>query len=676
MGWKNSTVDKELAELGASSSITRRDFLGGLAVGGAGLLGGLSPRELLAAEKSGPDVSVPPIDKHQAARFNGPGGVGDYRNSNGNTWEVLSRAHLIRDGHYGDLSSTAYLDGGDDYDVIMIGGGPSTIGASYRLIKEKGDSLKGLILENHQVLGGKARQNEFEVDGHTIFGPQGANLVILPTEPGQVALGEDLLYEEFTDIGMPLHFDPVALTGTDKPLEADVSNYMYMWLGPVSDSIGYFGKATKANPEPKLVKNPWINGFGGLGFSAEVEQDLMKWQWGLTLDRPAEGLDQWLDSMSYEQLLVDVHGLSPEVARFADPMLATGIGLGSSTCSALAATYNMEMPGARLVGDPHTAIMNDPKNRGLVDTWKGFNVHCFPGGNSFPYRYFLKYIWPDCLKGAKTPRDVLDGDIRFDQLDTDKHPIRIRLGATVVDVRHVPGSAQKKVRVVYEKGGQLYAAYTKSVILGSASWVNRNILGDAPADIRSAMDSFEYGPVVVANVALTNWRFMEKLGVTSVMYQGGEFGFMCNIRQPLDVGGYRPPFDPDKPIVMTFYAPLIEPSLSAKQQGSSKRWELFSTPYRDIELKIRRQMVAMFGRTGFDPSRDIAGITLNRWGHAFAVPGPGFFHPAGGGTSNSDTLRQGYDRIFFANGELRGLQGTLGAHSEGQRAARQVLEII
>jgi len=32
----------------------------------------------------------------------------------------------------------------------------------------------------------------------------------------------------------------------------------------------------------------------------------------------------------------------------------------------------------------------------------------------------------------------------------------------------------------------------------------------------------------------------------------------------------------------------------------------------------------MFGAAGFDPGRDIAGIVLNRWGHAYVNAGPGF----------------------------------------------------
>ena len=31
-------------------------------------------------------------------------------------------------------------------------------------------------------------------------------------------------------------------------------------------------------------------------------------------------------------------------------------------------------------------------------------------------------------------------------------------------------------------------------------------------------------------------------------------------------------------------------------------------------------MMKLFGAAGFDPDRDVAGIILNRWGHAYSVP--------------------------------------------------------
>ena len=655
-----------------SSGITRRDYLGGMLLGaGSALLSGLTPREILAA-KAG--LRLPPIDQAAASRFDGPSGIGDYRGVNGNTWEVLSRAHWVRDGYFDEVDYDSLPVEEDGYDVIMVGGGASSLGAAYLLNKES--SLKGLILENHRVPGGEARHNEFEVDGHRIFGPQGSNMVVLPTEPGQVALGDDLLFNEFNDIGMPLRYGLEELQGSSKPLEFDVSNYIYLWVANISDSLAYYPAPSAANPRPSPVCNPWMKGLEGLGLPEKIRQDFIRWQWHLTLDRARdESLEPWLDQMSYEQLLVDVHGLSPEIARFADPLIASAVGLGAGTCSALVATNQMEMPGVALASETDPEVQANPSFRSLPAVVRGFNVGCFPGGNSYPYRYFAKHIWPQGIAGGKNPRDVLAGRFDFERLDHNENRLRLRIGATVIDVRHLPGSNGRKVRVVYERGGELHAIVARSAIVCAGGWVSRNILGDAPAEIHTALDTFVHVPYLVANVALTNWRFLERLGITAAIYQGGEFGFTCNIRQPMQVGDYRAPLHPDKPIVLTFYASLVKPELPAKAQGELLRWEMLSTSYADYERRIRRQMATLFDAGGFDPDRDIAGITLNRWGHAYNVPQPGFFHPFDGGPSPSDQLRSGYGRIFFAHSELRGMQAFAGAHAEGYRAARQVMAL-
>ena len=63
--------------------ISRRDFLNGVLFTGASLaLHGKAP-------------SISPADA-----FNGYGGVGDYAHSNGNTWDVLSAGHAMRDGAF------------------------------------------------------------------------------------------------------------------------------------------------------------------------------------------------------------------------------------------------------------------------------------------------------------------------------------------------------------------------------------------------------------------------------------------------------------------------------------------------------------------------------------------------------------------------------------------------
>ena len=126
--------------------ITRRDYLGGMLAGvGTALLSGLTPHQLLARSR---DLELPGIDSQQAAAFNGPAGLGDYARANGNTWEVMSRAHLIRDGNYNELARLAVDDGGN-YDVVMVGGGPSSLGTSYRCTSSANLGPIGLIFKRH-----------------------------------------------------------------------------------------------------------------------------------------------------------------------------------------------------------------------------------------------------------------------------------------------------------------------------------------------------------------------------------------------------------------------------------------------------------------------------------------------------------------------------------------------
>jgi len=97
--------------------------------------------------------------------WNGYQGVGDYSNSNGNTWEVVSAAHEIRNRKHSDVTKNV-IEIEEDYDVVIVGGGFSGLGAAHTFFKGAPDDKKCLILDNHHIFGGEAKQNEFDVDGH------------------------------------------------------------------------------------------------------------------------------------------------------------------------------------------------------------------------------------------------------------------------------------------------------------------------------------------------------------------------------------------------------------------------------------------------------------------------------------------------------------------------------
>src|ERR1700712_996678 len=70
------------------ADITRKDFLNATLLGaGAALLGAASPADAMAVAEA---VAAPKIDP-----WTGPGGVGDYALSNGNTKVVIDAAHRV-----------------------------------------------------------------------------------------------------------------------------------------------------------------------------------------------------------------------------------------------------------------------------------------------------------------------------------------------------------------------------------------------------------------------------------------------------------------------------------------------------------------------------------------------------------------------------------------------------
>ena len=107
------------------TNITRKDFLDATLLGvGAALLAAPSPAEAMRPSEgraAGTDT------------FTGPGGVGDYATSNGNTKAVIDAAHTIRDGAYG--AAPKATDTGEVFDLVVVGGGITGLTAAYFFAK-------------------------------------------------------------------------------------------------------------------------------------------------------------------------------------------------------------------------------------------------------------------------------------------------------------------------------------------------------------------------------------------------------------------------------------------------------------------------------------------------------------------------------------------------------------
>lgn len=639
--------------------ITRRDFVNSVLVGsGAALLCGGLP----AGSRADAAASFDPGHELTDA-WTGFGGVGDYAASNGNTAAVVNAAHRVRYGTFDDRLDTA-TDTGEVYDMVIVGAGFAGLSAALEFKKTRDGSHTCLVLDNHPIFGGEAKRNEFEVNGQRLICPQGSNTWFVPKRDSELG-------RLWSELNLPFELAYREWEGEPRSLKFAKDNYGFQLYEQHLASCGFFYDRNSGADKPRWVVDPWSNGFRDAPIPQRVKDDLVAWENYRELPYQGKDYARWLDSMSYRDYIENIMGLGPEVTAYADPIMAAGFGLDCASHSAYVATH-ASLPGVRAF--PGADVFT-----GGRAGWNSANVvslECFPGGNGDIARHFVKALIPDAIGGNAEFGDVIGNAVNFPALDRPGQSIRMRLSSTAVAVRHVglPGDA-KFVDVTYLKDGKLNRVRARTVVMAGAGWINKRVVRDLPAEHLAAYNTFIYAPTLVINVALTNWRFMHKLGITACRYFEG-LGFSCNIRKPMLAGDYQPPLNPDQPTVLTFYMSLYHKGLPAREQGIRGRSELFGTSYAEYERRIREQMSHLFGMAGFDARRDIAGIVLNRWGHAYGVAQPGFFHPHDGSVAPADIIRKQHGRISFGHAELQGLQLFDGAHLEGTRAAKQALALL
>jgi spermidine dehydrogenase len=614
--------------LGMNEPISRRDFINGTLVAGAGLL--LDGRAAFG--------SVAPGDT-----FTGYGGVGDYSHSNGNTFDVMSAAHAMRDGAFERSIATA-ADTGEIYDMAVVGGGLSGLAAAVFFQKRNGGRC--LVLDNHPIFGGEAKRNEFSVGGQRVIAHQGSAIFLVPQKGGYTdsfynLIGMDRRSFEYQRWRGPAPEMELSKSPYDEP-----KNYGF-----------YFGPEFGAKPGV-WVMDPWGKKLAGAPLGDDVKAELMRWR---TVDDagPAprtegDAISRQLDTITLEDHLMARHHISRETVRnYLSPIEGGGYGLGPDALSAYCAyAIETEFPED---GDP---TLGD---------------QMFPDGNTGFARLMVKTLIPDAFAGPRTPDSVSRNRLSFSALDRAGHPTRIRLSATVVRVEHEGDPAHAPhVVITYAKGRQLFKVRARSVVMAGGSWTTKHIVRDLPQSHRDAYAQFYRSPCLMANVAVRNWRFLHRMGLSGCRWFGG-LGNYLSVRKMATVGGMSPTFGPDSPTVLTIKVLYAKPGLPIGEQGSRGRAELLGTTFAQYEHALRQQLGDMFAPGGFDPKRDIAGIILNRWGHAYVNPQPGFFFGVDGKPAPRDVLRdRPHGRIAFANTDLAGAADHRNCIREADRAVRQL----
>jgi spermidine dehydrogenase len=627
-----------------NSSITRRDFLGStLLASGAALLEGLTPAQLLT-QKEQDD-------------WTGYGGTGEYRVSNGNTLEVLQAGHKMRDG--GDEpGSPQTIDTGETYHCVIVGGGISGLAAALFFRRLAGPGKSCLILENHPIFGGEAKQNEFRVDGKRLIAHQGSAIYLVPYPHSFIAR----FYESIGLQAQKLDYQKWA--GPQPEMVLGRTPYDSAGLG--HGEYGFWFGAKFGQASGMWLLDPVGKQMQGAPVSENMRKELQQYFSGKAAEESkfeppkyeGDPISRALDAISLEQHFMERYGLTREMIRtFLSPVEGGGSGLGPDALSAYC---------------DYAADLLHPFDDGSGDT-----AQMFPGGNTTIARLMVKALIPACIDGPGTVEGVSRNPVRFNALDSPEAGMRIRLSSTVAAVRHNGDPAKAdSLSIAYAKEGKVYRIKARSAVMAGGSWTTKHIVTDLPPEHRTAYAQFYRSPCMMANVAVRNWRFLHKMGITGCRWFEGIGNYMDVRRQAL-VGIDDPSIGPDSPTVLTVKVLYSYPGLSTEEQGHRGRGEMLSTSFRDYEQRIREQFSAMFSAAGFDAGRDIAGIVLNRWGHAYLNPQPGFFFGRDGKPAPRETLRSApFGRVAFANTDLAGAMDHRFSILEAHRAMNQLLDQV
>lgn len=641
MSGQKSRVPRDTTT-GADSLITRRDFLGStLLASGAALLSSLSPAELLALEDN----------------FTGYGGVGEYSNSNGNTWNVLRAGHTIRDAIYQTLPKDI-IDTGETYDSVIVGGGISGLAAGLFFQRQAGAGMKCLILEDHPIFGGEAKQNEFLVDGQRLIAHQGSAIY-------QLQYPHSFLARFYESIGLKAPRLSYQKWGGNDP-EFPLSKTPYEATGLQHGQYGFWFGAKFGQGTGMWLTDPVGRNLEGAPISRTARTEWLRWLKQEPVKQKnfahpkveGDAISRYLDSITLEQHYMERFGLSRETVRiFLSPVEGGGSGLGPDALSAYA-DYAFEMLHP---------LRDD----------SGGTDQMFPGGNTTIARLILKSLIPNAINGPDSVEGVSGNGVNFSALDDSQASAKVRLSSTVVAVEHDGEAARSKfVTIVYLKDDKLYRLKARSAVMAGGSWTTKHIVRDLPETHRKAYARFYRSPCMMANVAVKNWRFLYKMGMTGCRWFEG-IGNYTEVRKMALVGGEDSTISPDSPIVLNLKILYSYPGLSTEEQGNRGRMEMLGTSFKEYEGRIREQFTQMFGGSGFDAQRDIAGIILNRWGHAYLSPQPGFFFGRNGQPAPRETLREApFGRIAFANTDLAGAMDHRFSILEAKRAVGQLLDEV
>jgi spermidine dehydrogenase len=629
-------------ELGMDRPITRRDFLNGVAIG----LGSLAASAYLTGCVRHGVGDSPSAEQGSQ---NNPPAIAGMRGDPAGSFEP---AHALRDGTFWQNAGSA-TSTDSTYDLIVVGAGISGLAAAHFFRKQAGANARILILDNHDDFGGHAQRNEFQV-GKRLLLSYGAESIESPSLFTTVSKG--LLADLGIDVRKFYRY-------------FDQNFYSSMKLG----SGMFFDRETFG--VDRLVAGfgaiPHHEFFAKAPLSESARRDIVRlhtekvdYLRGFTLEQKKA----ILANTSYADFLTKIAKCTPEVLPVFQTRSHDLFAVGIDAVSCLALYEEGDDNGYGYPGLDSVLGASGERGNHKPEPY----IFHFPDGNASVARLLVRALIPEAIPGT-TMEDVVLAKAAYSRFDTPQSPARLRLSSTVVKVRHSgdPASA-REVEVTYVRNGQLYQVRGRQCVLACYNSMIPYLSPELPAKQKEALAYGVRAPLVYSHVAIRNWTSFHKLGVYQIAAPGS-YHVYTSIDFPVSMPGYRYPSRPEEPMVVLMLRTPCQPGLSQREQHRIGRTELYDVSFETMERNIRDQLGRMLSPGGFDPAKDIEGITVGRWAHGYAYSPNSLFDPDFADDELPNVVgRKPFGRITIANSDAGAIAYMDTAIDEAYRAVQEL----